>query len=155
MMGQILLFWRVYPPDPNIDYIRWTGFCEAMAGWMVMGVLLATALIIGCYWLHAQRKKIRQPEDVFAPYTPMRWLWLACLPSIALFGIYANEYEKLFRNATMPFMTGAVGVGLEAGFLTFILAYLLMWIPGITPAKYRYRPRWLIYRWQRWERGAD
>lgn len=150
-MGKVLLFWMGYPPDPNIDYTLWSGFRETMAGWVILCFLLTTLVIIGLYSWSARRKKIRSPYDLFAPYKPLRWLWLAWIPAVAAFLIYAVKYQRLFSGAAVSFMAGAVTVGLWAGVLTLLLAYPLICLPSITPAKYRYRPLWLFYR----KRGAQ
>lgn len=143
-MGKVLLFW-MGPPGP-IDYVTWNGFRDMVAGWVVGLLLLTTAAIVGLYMWSVRRKKIHTPDDLFKPYTPMRWLWLALVPVVVVFIVYAVEYRKLFSGARVSYMSGAVAVGLWAGFLTFLLAYLLMLIPQITPDKFRYRPLWLFYR---------
>lgn len=149
-MGKLVLFWMVYPLDENIDYDQWSGFCEEMAG-VVVGVwLVMTALIIGGYWWTARQEKILVPSDVFRPYTPMRWLWWAVAAGVMVSLFYAYQYQTRFTDTTVSFMADAPWVGLWTTLWTFLLAYLLMWLPGITPAKYRYRPRWLRYR----KRGA-
>lgn len=142
-MGKVLLFW-MGPPGP-IDYVTWNGFRDMVAGWVVGLLLLTTAAIVGLYMWSVRRKKIHTPDDLFKPYTPMRWLWLAFFPVVVVFIVYVVEYRKLFSGARVSYMSGAVAVGLWAGFLTFLLAYLLMLIPQITPAKFRYRPLWLFY----------
>lgn len=144
-MGKVLLFWMSFPGS-DIDYVTWNEFRDMMAGWVMVCLLLTTAAIVGLYWNSARRKKIHTPADLFKPYTPMRWLWLAFVPVVLVFIVYAVEYRKLFSGAQVSYMSGAVAVGLWAGFLTLLLAYLLMLIPQITPAKFRYRPLWLFYR---------
>lgn len=145
-MCRVFLFWMIYPRDPNIDYAVWAGFCDAMASWVMMGSVLTTGVIVGLYIWSARRKKIRTPQDLFAPYTPMYWLGLVLVPAVVVFIVYAIEYRSLFSGAAISYMAGAVPVGVETGILTFLLSYPLMWIPGITPAKYRYRPLWLFCR---------
>jgi cobalamin synthase len=145
-MYKMLLFWMVFPDDQTLPMDQWYGFCNTMAGWVVICFLLATAVIIGLYTWTAHRKKIRRPRDLFAHYTPLHWLWLTWVPALIVFIVYAMEYQRLFRDAIVSYMAGAVWIGLETALLTFVLAYLLiMWIPRITPAKYRYRPRWMLY----------
>lgn len=143
-MCKVVLFWMVFPDDPTLPADQWSGFCNDMAGWVVGCLLLATAVIIGLYTWTARRKKIRRPRDLFAAYTPMYWLWLVWVPALVVFIVYATEYQRLFRDAVVSYMAGAVPIGLETALLTFGLAYFLMWIPGITPVKYRHRPRWIL-----------
>jgi hypothetical protein len=45
----------------------------------------------------------------------------------------------------VSWITGAVNVGLWAAFLTLAVTYIGMCVPGITPAKFRYRPLWFFY----------
>ena len=149
-MCKLVLPWMVDPPDPNVDYVIWSGFCNALAGWLLGLSLVTIAVIIALYVRSARRKKICRPRDSFAPFTPMYWLWLALAPAVLIFIIYAIGYRSRFSHAGILDMGGAVGPAIVAGALSFLLAYLLMCIPGITPAKYRYRPRWLFYR----NRGA-
>ncbi len=145
-MGEFLLFWMDNPPDPDIEFLRWQGFREVMANWVLGAVLVATAIILCCYIIHVSRRMIRTASDLFAAYTPMYWLCLAILPGIVVFAIYARDYSKIFSGSPISYMSGAVVVALWTTFLTLFVAYLLMLLPGVTPAKFRYRPYWLFYR---------
>ena len=145
-MGEFLLFWMDNPPDPDIEFLRWQAFREVMANWVLGAVLVATAIILLCYFIHASRRKIRSASDLFAAYTPMYWLWLAVLPGIVVFLIYWLDYSKIFHDSPISYMSGAVVVSLWTTFLTLVVSYLLMLMPGVTPAKFRYRPYWLLYR---------
>jgi len=149
-IGKIFLFllWMRYPPNPNIDYQEWLNFRQTLVVWIIWCSLLFTALIVGLYWWSARRRKIRSPDDLFVRYKPMYWLLLAFVPMIAVFVVYILEFQKLLDPAYVlvtSYIARAVIVGLWAGFLTFVLAYFLMWVRGLTPPKFLYRPRWLIY----------
>ncbi len=134
-----------HPPDPDIEFLHWQAFRKMMANWVLGAVLIAIAVILCCYSIHAARRKIRTASDLFAAYTPMYWLWLAVLPGVAVFLAYRHEYPKIFAESPISYLSGAVVVGLLTTFLTFLVSYLLMLIPGVTPAKFRYRPYGLFF----------
>lgn len=145
-MRLIILPWMRLPPDPNMELTTWSGFHTEMAAAVILCVTLVTTAIIILYSLSAHRKRIHTPKDLFAPYTPMRWLLLSVVSAVAMFLVYAIRYERFFSGARVSYTSGAPWVALWAGFLTLLAAYFLMWLPFITPARFKYRPRRLLYQ---------
>lgn len=145
-MGDYLLPWMDFPPDPNIDLKRWLAFRQVMANWLLVAVLVTMVGILIAYAVHARRKKIHAPSDLFASYTPMYWLALAVVPGVVIFFIYKRDYGRIFNTSPISYMSGAVGVALWTILLTILLAYLTMLFPHVTPPKFRYRPYWFIFR---------
>ncbi len=148
-MGQ-LLFWMNNPPAPGIPLPDWHQFRSSMAGLIIACVLLTVIVIVTTYAIHARRKRIRRPADLFAAYTPMWWLAWSLLPGIAVFGLYIKFYYDTFPPQAKAFaMGGATQVGLWTVVLTFTIAYLLILFPGLTPGKFRYRPLpTFLHRWR-------
>src|SRR5262245_21032507 len=140
-MDKLLLFWMATPPDPKMDYLLWIGFRQDMSGWFLGIVLVVVAIITLSYCWMSRRLKIRNPGDPFRPFTPMGLLGLAAVPGIFMWILYGIRYTKIFPDARISFMSGAP-IAVWAVFLTYLMAQLLIWLPGITPPKYRYHPRW-------------
>lgn len=148
-MGRIVLFWLGLPPDPTIPYRQWLGFKDMIAGWILGAVILISVVILMFYWRSARRLKISndRPLELFQPYRPLLWLWLSGIP-IMLIGILFCYYYTDYFGASVIVIGYGIVAGLWAGLLTFMLSYTLLTLPvlGITPAKFKYRPLWLVYR---------
>ena len=142
----MLLFWQWSPPDPDMAVTLWRTFLDDMAGWLVGCVALGVVLISVCYSVHARRKPIRQADDVFASYTPMAWLAVAVVPAAVLFVAYWSEFDRLFSQTRVSWVGGAVALAVAGGLATLVLSYAAMWLPLITPRKFRYRPRAFLMR---------
>jgi uncharacterized membrane protein len=143
-MGKFF-FWMVDPPDPQILVESWTNFLDLVAAVSIILIVVTVILTAWLYSVSANRRKIHVPNDLFAPYTPMRWLLLALVPLIITGGVAAWKYQDMLSSGVGEAST-AVQVALWSGLLTFLLAYTAMLLPHITPAKFRYRPLWLFYK---------
>ena len=142
----MLLFWQWNPPDPEMAVTLWRTFLDIMAGWLVPCVLVCVVVTAACYSAHARSKRIRQSGDVFASYTPIVWLVLAVAPAAILFVAYWIEFERVFPAARVSWVGGATMLAVVGGLATLILSYWAMWLPLITPRKFRYRPRTLLMK---------
>jgi hypothetical protein len=144
-------FWISTPPDPAIPFMLWRGFRQDILGWISGISLVSVALILLLYVLWCRRIVIRTPLDPFAPFTPARWLFLSFASGLAVGIAYAVSYSLAFRNALISPAGGAMAAFALATLVTYVIAQLLIWIPGITPRKLIYHPRWL---WRRLRRSA-
>lgn len=141
-----LLFWLRIPPDPEVPVLIWRSFLDTVAGWMVASVFVGVVMIGGAYAWHARARKIRRPSDVFASYTPLRWLFAAVAPAVLVAVVYWLEFRQRFPDARAPEVGDAVGAGLVSGLVTLVLGYVAMCTSVLTPRKYRYRPLAVIFR---------
>jgi multisubunit Na+/H+ antiporter MnhB subunit len=144
-MGRIVYFWMLQQPDPeHIGLKDWLQFLDelALATIVCFGVFLLMSLLL--YRNAAVRKKIRTPSDVFSSYTPLGWLLLTFLAGVALLAFFAYRYDRLFSESTVSWAGSGARAAMWTALWTFIVAYFLTWT-GITPAKFRYRPRGFLY----------
>lgn len=145
-MDKLLLFWMNNPPHPEMEMESWGPFRASMAAWLVLMVLLAVGMFSVFYYIHSRRLKIHSPADVFRPYTPLRWLRLTLIPGVVLFLVYRANYLQCFPDAPVSFMGHAAGLAIWGMFQSFALSVLVMALPRMTPAKFRYRPFAISYR---------
>ncbi len=143
MLQSLQTFWMSTPPDPSMPLRLWKSFGQEILGWIAAASLCGVALIILLYWLFARRIVIRSPLDPFGPFTPVRWLFLSfavgLIPGVA----YVLRYRSVFSDVLISPVGGAVTAFLLTTFATYLVAQLLIWLPGITPRKVLYHPRWL------------
>jgi|GEM_PF-1208141 len=148
-LAEILLFWLTEQPDPDgsrMSYSAWKAFIDSMSGWLLAAVLLGTATIVMAYAIHARSRRIHAPQDLFASFVPLNWLFLSVIPAIVLGYRYYSLFETTFPlTAFRPTLT-ALEVAAWTCLLTFVLSHLIVMLPGITPSRYRYRPLWFVMR---------
>lgn len=125
--------------DPEIPYERWAQFSDRVGAWALCLFLVGAAAVVLLYAVHARRLRVRRPADLFRPFSPLRWLWLALVPGAASGLLLAGEYVSQFPGAASP-LGGALRVGLAVTAATLLCAYGAACLPGVTPAKFRYRP---------------
>ncbi len=148
-MSNLLDFFRNIPPFPGMNLVDWQAFRGEIWAWLIGLCLITAVAIVGLFVWHSRKVKIRVPQDPFLPFRPLRWLWLAAVPAVLVAIVYLARFLALFPLVSPSPAAGAVGTALVAGFATYALAQLGIWIPGITPAKFRYHPRWLWWLFQR------
>lgn len=141
-MNKLYAFWVSRPPDPAMSYDLWLGFRSEVFGWLVGCVLAGAAVIIGLYMWQSRKLTVRTPRDPFVRFVPMRWLWLAFLPGTVVGVIYALRYAEVFPFAQITSTGGAVSAALLSAFGTYLIGQVAMWLPGVTPRKFLYHPRW-------------
>lgn len=148
-LAQLVLFWLAEQPDPDgarMAYSAWTAFVDSIAGWLLTAVAITVATILVAYIVHARRRRVHTPNDLFTSFTPMKWLFLSVVPAL----IVGYRFDTLFTT-TFPLTVfsptlSALEVGVWTGFLTFVLGHLCILLPGVTPSRYRYRPLWFVMR---------
>ena len=141
-MNKLYAFWVSRPPDPTMSFDLWRGFRTEVFGWLVGSIVFGSVLIVGLYMWQSRKLTVRSPQDPFARFVPMRWLWLSSLPGILIGAIYAVRYTAVFPSAAISSVGGAVSAALLSALITFAIAQISMWIPGVTPRKFLYHPRW-------------
>jgi hypothetical protein len=149
-LTQVLLFWLTEQPDPDgvrMSASAWEAFIDSTAGWLLAAVLLATVAIVSSYVIHARRRRIRSPQDLFAPFTPLKWLLLSLAPAVVLGYRYYSLFEATFPTTAFRPTLSAIEVAAWTGLLTFILSHLIVMLPIITPSRYRFRPIWFVMRY--------
>jgi hypothetical protein len=143
-MGK-LLFGLQDPLAPDqVGVIKWEAYLSTLAGVFVAIVLLTILLIGVAYAFAARRRRIHTPADLFEPYLPMGMLSLSLVGMTAM-GIAAYVlYQSMIGDGIPGAFQAAMYAGSEALLLSLVGGYLAMLIPGVTPAKYKYRPVGLL-----------
>ncbi|HLK63014.1 MAG TPA: hypothetical protein VKU19_06220 [Bryobacteraceae bacterium] len=137
-MGR-LLFW-MSKPDSGVPDSSWVGFLDLMAAMTALVTLVTVVITILCYSSAAGRRKVYVLDDLFASYTPMRWILLAIPAALLAGGLCFWRYEGALDSTE-----GRGGVALQIillnGMVSAMIAYLLIiLVHRFTPAKFRYRP---------------
>jgi hypothetical protein len=136
-------FWLVDNPPGGVKTGPWEDYLSTMAVYAILFIALVGAAVVLLYVISANRRKIHRPDDCFAPYTPMRWLWLELLVFAGVATLAYFNYEDLKSSEAQ------INISMELAGYTFllglILTYFVILIPGITPLKFRYRPLWFLY----------
>jgi cytochrome bd-type quinol oxidase subunit 2 len=142
-----MFFWMQNSPDAvHITQQKWTEMLDSMASLCIIAVIAAVILIVVFYAGSAKSKKIHKPEDIFAPYTPMYWLWLAAVAGLVVGCYCAWQYHDVFPAEAEGQASTSLCLAGWTALWAFILGYGLILLPGITPPKFRYRPLWLFYQ---------
>ncbi len=128
------------PFDPELPLETWAQFTETVSAWAVLLLIAGTAVIVILYAIHARTLRIRRPQDLFQPYTPLRWLFLSPLPGLAAALLLTAEYARRFPESNVPATLGALRVGGLLAVGTLLCAYVLCCLPMVTPTRFRYRP---------------
>lgn len=141
-MRDIWNFLASMPPDPAMGIDLWLGFRQEIIGWLLISVLVTVAAIVGIYSWTSRKLTVRKETDPFLPYTPMRWLLLSVVPGVVITVVYVIRYASLFPQARVPAVGAAVMAGITTALVTYVIAQVAIWMPGITPLKFLYHPRW-------------
>ena len=143
MLQSLQSFWMSTPPDPAIPFTLWRGFGQEVLGWMSGSSLFFIALTVVLYWAWCRKIVIRTPFDPFAQFTPMRWLFLSFAAGTTSGIAYAVRFHSVFPTTLISPIGGAMTMFFLATLVTYLAAQLVIWVPGITPRKLIYHPRWL------------
>lgn len=164
----IIFFW-ISMPDPT-DYYRilgkdWDKYISDMASVTLVIILIAALIIVGLYAYFARQRRIQSPMDLFRPYNCMWWLLLsfpagvgaAIEAGLAFPASNPTQYAIDNNIAQTSRFQEALGtcikMGLETTLLCFVIAALLILIPGITPPAFKYRPHEWLFPWTRPKRS--
>jgi hypothetical protein len=127
-------------PDSGIPDSSWAGFLDLMAAMTALVILVTVVITILCYASAARRRKVYFLDDLFASYTPMRWILLAIPAALVAGGLCFWQYEGAL-DSTEGRWGVALQIALLNGVLSAMIAYLfIVLVPRFTPAKFRYRP---------------
>jgi len=140
-----MFFWLGDPLDISIAQRDWASFLDTMAAMTVLIILVAILAIESLYAWSAMKRKIHAPRDLFAPYTPMRWLWLSGAAAVTAGGVCLIQYADRFPNKAGS-LPAAISIAFWTLFWTALIGYMIILLPASTPAKFKYRPLWLFYR---------
>ena len=139
-------FWLAGNPPDKVTNEAWESFLNAMALYAVILIAIVGAAIVLLYWISANRRKIHRPEDCFAPYTPMQWLWLEFIVFFVVGGVaawlWSSDDSLKNSDAMINVALAMAGWSFLAG---LVITYGIILIPGITPNKFRYRPLRFLY----------
>ena len=143
---QFIFFWMLSPFDSSVSQTDWDTYLDFMAWITILIVLVTIAAIVGLYSFSARRRRIRTPKDLFQTYRCMWWLLLS-IPAAVGAGIAAAlNFAKYCGEEATGAVPASISIGVESFLLCFILGYVIILIPGITPPAFKYRPReWIFH----------
>lgn len=141
-MREFFQFLAAMPPEPGMSLDLWLGFRQEIIGWFLGSVLVGAAGIVGVYSWSSRQLTVREPGDPFRPFTPIRWLWFSVIPGFVVVLVYLIRYGAIFPFARISAVGGSVTAGLAAALFTYLVAQVATWLPGVTPLKFIYHPRW-------------
>lgn len=138
-------FWFWNPPTQDVPLIEWQPFRSEI--WGIIGIVSAVfvVLMVLLYRWRIRKFKIRHPADPFrVPSKPwwLGWMVWALIPAVVIGIIYWNSFQSRFASGVLP-TWGSITAGFFGWAITLVAFQILLWIPGITPAKFLYHPRWL------------
>ena len=137
-------FWFWDPPTPDLPMLDWEPFRSEVWGLIILTVAVATMLLVVLYGWGIRRFKLVGPADPFRVPGRVWWLgWLlwALVPGVVAGALYWSAFNRLFVILVNP-AWGAITAGIAAWLLTLVLFQVLIWLPGVTPRKFLYHPRW-------------
>ncbi|MBU1638786.1 hypothetical protein KKC97_14075 [bacterium] len=139
-----LLWWMLESPDSAIDGQDWSAFLRDIMDYLLPVWIVGVIISVLVYYLWAKRTHIYRSSDLFAPYTPIRALWLGVLPGLFMIVVFIIEYQTRFVMR-VP-VTFAIIIGIWTTLLVVAVSYGIACLPGPTPPKFRYRPwpKWLL-----------
>ncbi|MCL5097180.1 MAG: hypothetical protein M1608_06590 [Candidatus Omnitrophica bacterium] len=144
---QIMFFWMLSPYDSAVSQTDWDTYLNFMAWVTVLVVLVTVAAIVGLYALSARRRRIRTPADLFRSYGCMWWTLLSIPAGIAGGIVAALNFASYCGEEATGTVPASISIGVETFLLCFVLGYLIILIPGITPPAFKYRPKeWIFHR---------
>jgi hypothetical protein len=141
-----LFGWIGNPAPLSIDYPTWVAFQLTLTS-LVAGLTLSGAgITLLVYVIAARRRRIVAPGDVFLPYRP---LWALMVAPVMGVTVAILCFAQL--NPIVDSITSKAGISAEAFAVTTILSAVIAYVlivlmPGLTPARFRYRPAWYLYR---------
>jgi len=161
-----ILFWVTQPPSPDQRYVlelpNWEAYLDKVALASLLIILCAVGALVGLYAYSAWRRRIHSPADLFQPYNCMWWLLLS-IPAGVIAGIVAANTDlhmTLISDPTqgrsftpVELVPTAIQIGSGTVLLCFVISALLIFVPGITPPAFKYRPQEWLFPWTRPKRS--
>ncbi len=143
---QFIFFWMLSPFDSSVSQTEWDTYVDFMAWITILIVLVSVAAIIGLYAFSARRRRIRTPADLFRTYRCMWWLFLSIPAAVGAGIVAALNFVKYCGEEATGVVPASISIGVETFLLCFVLGYLIILIPGITPPAFKYRPKeWIFH----------
>jgi hypothetical protein len=131
-------------PNVLIPDDVWDGFLNNVAPLFYAIVLATILLTLAIYHFSAKRRRVSSVNDVFATFTPMFWILLAIPGGILACVLCIVNYPVEFALGGRSFCLEMLFLGC---LLIALVSYLLIvFVPALTPAKFRYRPAAYLHR---------
>jgi hypothetical protein len=146
-MGKLFFWMWDRPADAaRITATRWNEFLDFCGMFSAGTIVVATIVIFLLYARSAKGLKLHTHEPLFARYSPLTWLWLAPLSALFAAAGCAWGYHDLVPADSDGVLVTTFEVFLATAVCATAAGYLIVLIPGITPGKFKYRPRAWMYR---------
>jgi hypothetical protein len=76
----------------------------------------------------------------------MWWLFLSLPAAVGAGIVAALNFAKYCGGEATGVVPASISIGVETLLLCFILGYLIILLPGVTPPAFKYRPReWIFH----------
>lgn len=118
----------------------WSNFLDNYSIFFLIMLLLSVVGIVLGYRKSAKGLKVFRPEDVFCSYTPMRWLLLAVAGGIVAALVAAFQFNSALRTVDGIAGFASWTFALTAAISALVAYLLIVFVGGLTPAKFSYRP---------------
>lgn len=138
-------FWFWNRPLSDVPTNEWQAFLSKMWGTLGLIALVAVILFVLLYAWRMPKFKIRHPADPFRVPSRVWWLsWLlwALVPAVVFGFVYWFSFRNSAFAADINPTWGAITGALTCWAIVLVAFQILIWLPGITPRKFLYHPRW-------------
>lgn len=140
-----LFGWIGNPAPLSIDYPTWVAFQLTLTSLVVGLTLSGVGIILLAYVIAAKRRRIVAPGDVFLPYRPLGALMVAPVMGLAVAILCFAQLNPIVDSITKAAISAEAFA--VTTILSAVIAYvLIVLMKGLTPARFRYRPAWYLYR---------
>ncbi len=132
-------------PEGGIPVLAWQSFRSEILTWLILSIILGAAVIVGLYAWRTRKLTIQRPEDPFRLLQAAFWVrWSAAclLPALIMATLYFARFRQSFPGVRVSPLPCALGSFVLTTLGVLTLFQLLIWIKGVTPAKFLYHPRW-------------
>lgn len=146
---RVILSW-LPKPLPEITAGSWGAFLDDAGASSLLTLALSICVIVFLYRMSAARRTVLSVDDLFTPYTPLRWIFLSLAAAALNAGACGWFYWDVIQavgadGAAVSTHDGALGTALVCALLVLVfsagLSYLaIRSLKSLTPGRFRYRP---------------